>query len=82
MINDAKIALGKSLNKGPANKSTQSNIKTETTEVMWVRPPALTWTIVRDMEAVIGKDWKKDPNTLEAPMAINSWLGSIGRVKH
>ena len=54
MISAAKIALGKSFKSGPANKSTHSSIKTETTEAMCVRPPALTCTMVLDIEAVLG----------------------------
>ena len=52
MISAAKIALGKSFKRGPANKSTHRSIKTETTEAMCVRPPALTCTMVLDIEAV------------------------------
>ena len=72
----ARMALGKFSNKGPAKSNTHNSRNTEMKEAIMVFPPELTWTNVLDMEAVIGSDMKKQPNTLEAPIATNSWLAS------
>lgn len=72
-----QLTFGRTSKNGPIQSRTNANIAQETTDVSWVRPPDITWTVDRDNEADNGRHEKHDPIIFDAPNANNSWLKSI-----
>ena len=68
VTNDPRqLAFGSERKSGPAKSRTQKRKETETSEVIMVLHPALSWTEDLESEAVIGRQEKKEPNKLETP---------------
>ena len=59
--------LGSSSKRCPMERTTMTRSDAETAEVTRVRPPTPTCTMVRDMDAEAGRQWKKEAATLARP---------------
>ena len=66
------FTFGNGSNNGPMKSKTQSRMNTDTTVVMRVLQPELSWTADRDKEVEIGNAEKKLPKMLLEPR-VRKW---------
>lgn len=71
------FTLGKSSKNGPTHSKTKVKRPQDIMEAICVRPPVDCCIAERESDAENGRHEKNEPNTLDAPIANNSWLKSI-----